>query len=59
MISKFRLHCLGPFKAIRSTQKEKDKELKSILSKAQYKNYEAMMVEAKQLMKNEFRNRRA
>lgn len=49
---------MAKFKAIKSVQKEKDKELKSILSKAQYKNYEAMMDEAKQRMKSEFRNRR-
>lgn len=46
------------FRALKSSQKQKDKEMKAVLDKDQYKQYEAMKEEMKNKAMEEYRNRR-
>lgn len=48
---------MAKFQAMKTVQKEKNKEIKTILNKEQYKNYEQMMDEMKKQMKDSYRNR--
>jgi len=44
-------------RALRSSQKDKDKEMKTILDKDQYKKYEEMQQQMKDKAREEYRNR--
>ncbi|HEY4111958.1 hypothetical protein [Puia sp.] len=45
------------FKALKSSQKDKDKEMKAILDKDQYKKYETMKEEMKAKAREEYKGR--
>jgi len=47
------------FKALKSSQKDKNKEMKAVLDKDQYKKYEAMQQEMKDKAREEYNNRKA
>lgn len=44
-------------RALRSSQKDKDREMKTVLDKDQYKKYEKMQQEMKDKAREEYRNR--
>jgi hypothetical protein len=46
------------FKALKSSQKDKSKELKAVLDKDQYKKYEVMQQEMKDKAREEINNRK-
>ncbi|HVU54814.1 MAG TPA: hypothetical protein VHD83_07155 [Puia sp.] len=45
------------FRALKSSQKDKDKEMKGVLNKDQYKQYEAMKEEMKNKAREEYKSR--
>jgi len=45
------------FRALKSSQKDKDKEIKAVLDKDQYKKYAAMKEEMKDKAREEYKNR--
>lgn len=45
------------FKALKSSQKNKDKEIKAVLNKDQYKKYKAMQEEMKDKAREEYKSR--